>query len=139
MSTKKRVTVAEYVKQQIALNDKSQREIAEQAGFEKPNVLSMIKTGNTKLPIARVGPLAKALGVDPAYLLRLVLSEYLPDTYQAVESLIGQSLVSKGELEIVKAMRKAAGVNALEGLSDKHLKQVTNLVRRIAAEHRSRA
>jgi hypothetical protein len=129
-----RVTVADYINQQLALCGKSQKQVAEEAGFDKPNIISMLKTGSTKLPVSRVGPMAKALGVDPVHLLRLVLSEYLPETFEAIEGLIGQSLVSQGELKIVEIMRKAAGGTPLEGLSDKHMKELTDVVRRIAAE-----
>ena len=136
MSTRKRVTVAEYIEQQIALSEKSQKEISVDAGFEKPNVLSMIKSGATKLPINRVGPLAKALGVDPVHLLRLALSEYLPDTFEAIEEIVGQSLVTPGELEVIEVMRKAADGVPIEGLSDRYHKQLTDVVRQIALDLR---
>ena len=45
---------------------KTQAEIAEEAGFVNPNMVTMIKQGATKLPIDRVPALAKALEVDPA-------------------------------------------------------------------------
>ena len=52
-------------------HQKTQAEIAEEAGFVNPNMVTMIKKGSTKLPIDRVPALAKALESDPALLLRL--------------------------------------------------------------------
>jgi hypothetical protein len=42
---------------------KSQKDIAVQAGFTNVNVLSMMKSGATKIPFDRVPGLAKALEV----------------------------------------------------------------------------
>lgn len=67
-----RPTVAEFIADKFAESEQIQREVAEQCGFENPNVITMFKTGAAKLPLSRVGPLAKALKVDPAHLLRLV-------------------------------------------------------------------
>lgn len=54
---------------------KSQVEIAEEAGFVNPNMITMIKSGSTKLPLDRVPALAKALEGDPALMLRLALEQ----------------------------------------------------------------
>ena len=54
---------------------KNQRDIAIAAGFTNPNMLSMLKNGDTKLAIDRTASLAAALEVDPKYLLRLALAQ----------------------------------------------------------------
>lgn len=83
--------IARYLSKQIdALQGvKSQREIAFEAGFERPNIMSMFKRGDTKIPLDRVPGLAKALHVDPAYLFRLALEQYWPDLDQVVEEIFG--------------------------------------------------
>ena len=43
---------------------KSQLQIAAEAGFVQPNMLSMFKNGSNKLPLDRVTGLAKALDVS---------------------------------------------------------------------------
>jgi hypothetical protein len=58
----------------------------------------------------------------------------LPETYEAIEPLIGKNLVTEGELAIIKVMRKAAGGVPLEGLSDDHVFELEEVVARIAAE-----
>lgn len=54
---------------------KTQAEIASEAGFANANMLSMLKSGKNKVPLDRVPSLAKALEVDPAYLMRLTLDQ----------------------------------------------------------------
>lgn len=76
--------VAKFVSEKIQMIGKSQKDIAEQAGFDKPNMITMIKQGRTKLPIAKIGPLAIALETDPVHLLKLCLSTYHPETWKAI-------------------------------------------------------
>lgn len=54
---------------------KTQKQIAHEAGFPNPNMLSYLKAGTNKIPIDRVPALAKALEVDQAYLMRLALEQ----------------------------------------------------------------
>jgi hypothetical protein len=68
---------------------KSQRDIALAIGYEKPNVFSMIKRGETKLPLDKIQPLAKAMDVDPTHLLRMALEDYLPSLAAAFKSIVG--------------------------------------------------
>lgn len=106
MSKSKRISVAEYLTQQINICGKSQREIADDVGYEKPNVITMFKQGKTKLPINKVGLFAKSLGIDPLHLLRIAMSEYSRDTWEVIEDLIGKSLVSQDEFAILEVIRE---------------------------------
>ncbi len=54
---------------------KTQAEIASEAGFPNANMITFLKTGRNKVPLDRVPSLAKALEVDPAYLMRLALDQ----------------------------------------------------------------
>jgi len=108
-STTRRTTVAEFIADRLAESDKTQREIAQECGFEHPNIITMFKNGSTKLPVNLIGALAKALDVDPAHLLRLVMLEYLPETWQCVEELMQSTLLTANELALVRAYREATG------------------------------
>lgn len=105
--TKKPINVATYVKQALSLSDKSQKDIAREVGFNQPNNISMIKEGITKLPINRVPALAKSLGVDPIHLLRIAMQEYMPETWEVIEKLLGGSLISEQEKTMLSIVRKA--------------------------------
>lgn len=104
-------TVAEFLADRIAIIDKTQRQIAQECGFEHPNIISMFKQGQTKLPINRIAPLAKALDVDPAHLLRLVMREYLPETWQEIENVMQSTVLTANELDLIRAFREATGDN----------------------------
>jgi transcriptional regulator with XRE-family HTH domain len=89
----KKVTVAEYITSQIKVCGKSQKQIADESGFQTPNILSMIRHGNTKLPIPRVNALADALEVPRAKLMKMVLKEYQPEILEAIESSLGPIVI----------------------------------------------
>lgn len=109
---KPKITVAEYLARQIDLSGKTQLEIARECGFEKPNVITMFKQGKSKLPISRVGVMAKALGVDPVYLFQLAMQEYEPDTWAVIQdSILKQPVLTQNELEILELVRSANVVN----------------------------
>ncbi|MEH7830091.1 helix-turn-helix domain-containing protein [Gemmobacter denitrificans] len=54
---------------------KTQAEIASEAGFGNAKMMTFLKNGRNKVPLDRVPSLAKALEVDPAYLMRLALDQ----------------------------------------------------------------
>lgn len=86
---------------------KSQREIAVEIGYDKPNMLSMIKTGQSRMPLEKVPALAKALNVDPAFLFRLTL-EQIPG-FEAVVATIFKTIPSANEAIILKNLRAMTG------------------------------
>lgn len=102
-------TVAEFIADRLAIIDKTQREVAAECGFETPNVITMFKQGKTKVPLDRIGPLAKALNVDPAHLLRLALQEYMPETWSSIEEILHSTVLTKNELELVRKYRQVTG------------------------------
>lgn len=85
---------------------KSQRDIAIEAGYDKPNIISMFKRGETKVPFDKVPALSKALEVDMVKFLRLFLEQpggFAPD---AIDSLLA-NLVTDNEMAVVEAFRDA--------------------------------
>ena len=88
---------------------KTQGEIAEEAGFVSPNMMTMIKKGATKLPLDRVPALAKALECDPALLLRLALEQAEGSTSAtAIYDIIGQP-ITRNEMAWITELREASG------------------------------
>lgn len=99
--------IAEYLSRKIdALRGvKSQREIAMEIGYEKPNMISMFKRGEAKVPLDKVPSLAAAINVDPAYLFRLAIEQYWPDLSDAINAVFG-TVCSKNEVQIIREIRK---------------------------------
>lgn len=105
----KSITIADFIANHLAELDKTQREIAAECGFETPNIITMFKKGSTKVPMNRIGPLAKALGADPAHMLRLAMQEYMPDTWESIEETLKSTVLTANELKLIRAYREATG------------------------------
>lgn len=104
--------VHQYIAAQIALSNKSHKELAEECGFKSSNIISMIKTGETRVPMAKVKPIAVALNIDPFYLFSLTMAEYDPEQWSAFEDIFkGQPVLTPNEIEFVHAMRESGVVN----------------------------
>ena len=52
--------------------------------------------------------MAKALGIDPVYFMRLVLQEYQPDLCAALDAIYAGGLVTAQELAMIEAVREAS-------------------------------
>lgn len=88
---------------------KTQAEIAEQAGFINPNMIAMLKSGATKLPLDRVPSLAAALECDPRLLFNLALDQLVGDTtVRAIEEIFG-TIVTRNEVAWINEIRDASG------------------------------
>ena len=102
--------LAKYLTNRVLeLRPKTQADIAVEAGFVNPNMLTMIKQGATKLAVDRVPALAKALDCDPAWLLRLALEQAEGSTATtAIYQILGQP-ISANETAWISAIRDASG------------------------------
>lgn len=99
--------VAQFLKQALAASGKTQREIARELGYENSNVITMFKQGLTKVPLAKAGSMAKALGVDPVFFFKLLLNEYAPETLSAIEEFFDTSFLTKNERALLESYRHA--------------------------------
>lgn len=92
----------------LQLKPKTQAEIAHEAGFLNANVLSMLRSGSTKLALDRVPALAIALDCDPARLLRLALGQAVGYTAaNAIVEIMGTP-ISANERAWIDEIRSAS-------------------------------
>ena len=89
----------------VNLSHLTQREIAARAGYPRPNIITMFKTGETKIPIEKIPVFADILGIDPKRFLRVALEEYDPGVLKVIEAHFGPQ-VSRNEHEILQEIRK---------------------------------
>ena len=88
---------------------KTQAQIAEEAGFVNPNMVTMVKQGATKLAVDRVPALAMALDCDPALLLRLALEQAEGSTAAAaIFEIIGEPTTANERVWLAE-IRDASG------------------------------
>jgi len=104
--------LAQYLRRQLPVvaKDKSQREIAHEMGFTKPNIISMYKRGDVRVPLEKLPLLAKAIGADVAYLFRLGLEQYWPEQQEAIDAVFG-TVITKNEARIIKKIRDVTDDN----------------------------
>lgn len=88
-------------------SDLTQREIADRVGFKNANILSMLKTGETRVPLERIPALATTLGLDERHFLLVAIEEYHPGVYEVLIDVLGLPL-SDAELGIVTMFRMAS-------------------------------
>jgi transcriptional regulator with XRE-family HTH domain len=105
MKSHERHTVAQYLTLLINNSEKTQRQIAQEIGYTKPNIITMFKQGLTKLPLEKIGPLAKALEIAPDDLFFKVMSEYMPETFEALSPFLCGQMLSKEELALLDNYR----------------------------------
>jgi hypothetical protein len=82
MTTKQ--DVANFLALHINRSGKTHQDIATEVGFETPNLVSMLKTGRTKIPLLRIPALAKSIDVEPKQLLAMCLRAYMPELHQVI-------------------------------------------------------
>jgi transcriptional regulator with XRE-family HTH domain len=103
------LTVAMYIERRIrelAQDGVKQRDIADAAGFNRPNVLSMIKQGETKLPLDKIGRMAIALRVDRRFLFELTIWEYEPELWDIAKDVFGAEMfLTTHEQRLVNQLR----------------------------------
>lgn len=98
--------VAAFLTFHVERSPKLQQQIAEEAGLQKQNIISMMKTGVTKLPMARIPDMAKALDVDPKKLFQLAIEEYMPDLANVIAEVSDcKMILSTNEEKIIKKIR----------------------------------
>lgn len=97
---------AELLASAINASNLTQREIASQVGFNKPNIISMMKNGDARVPINRIPALARILDLDPKDFLLVAMAEYHPEVHQALIQEFGLPL-TETELKIVRMLREA--------------------------------
>lgn len=87
---------------------KTQGEISIEAGFANANMMTFLKNGRNKVPLDRVPSLAKALEVEPAYLMRLTLEQAVGSTAAKAITEIFGTPATKNEQEWLSELRDAS-------------------------------
>jgi len=87
-------TIPQFLAFHIKRSGLKQREVARACGFLRPNIVSMIKSGETRLPLERLGAMARILDVDPAALFSVWMATYYGDTWRELGPLVGWPLPS---------------------------------------------
>jgi transcriptional regulator with XRE-family HTH domain len=98
--------MAEFITDAIAASPKNQREICDCMGLDNANLITMYKSGASRVPPNRLYSLALALGQDPWFVVRLGILEYYPEVYAAIEKAAPAPILTKNEIAMLKSFRE---------------------------------
>lgn len=73
--------IHQFLAHHINKSGLTNREISKACGFGRPNMISMIKTGDCRLPLERLGAMADVLKLDPYLLFKRWMKTYHPETW----------------------------------------------------------
>ena len=77
-------------------------ELSAKLGYTRPNIISMWRTGRTKIPLDRLAPLCDILKIDLAYLLPLWSEQYGDGDANARVLKALRNTVSDSEMQLVE-------------------------------------
>ena len=97
----------------IEKSELTQREIADRVGFKHANIISMLKTGETRVPLDRIPALSQTLGMDERLFLMIAIEEYHPGVHEVLVDVLGLPL-SDAELGILTMFRMASMRDEIE-------------------------
>jgi transcriptional regulator with XRE-family HTH domain len=97
--------LAQYIAARIALTGKTQREIAKEAGIASQNFLSMLKSGDAKVPLRRVPALAAALDVPAIDLMFTCLKAQEPELAEILAAILPELPSSEDEVMLMRGYR----------------------------------
>lgn len=100
--------------------DLSNLELARRVGYSG-SVIAMLKAGDMKLPMNRIGSFASALNIDPVYLAMCVDREGGYGLGAMIESISRRTAITLNEEKLITAMRKIAGGADID--MDDHLQE----------------
>ena len=89
---------------QQALN-LSDHELAYAAGFSRPNVIDMFKSGAMQLPVNKVKVFSELLQVPQVDLLRRVLCQQAPELWEVIQGLVPLGDLKESEINLIRHLR----------------------------------
>lgn len=98
---------------------RNQKEIAKIAGYQNPNIITMIKGGQAKVALDRVPAMAKALDVDVALLMGLALEQFYSRAFVNTMIEVFKAPYTADEVKVLEAIREAAGGGTLHLTEEK--------------------
>lgn len=104
---------AQKLTRAIDESELTQREIADRVGFKHANMVSMLKSGETRVLLDRIPALAATRGMDERDFLITAIQEYHPGIHEVLVETFGQPL-SDAELGIVAMFRMASMRDEIE-------------------------
>ena len=134
------ISVQTYLQQQIAISGRRQTDIARECGYVNANMVTHLKTGRNKVPLAKVGVLAAAIGADPALLLRLVIQEYDPEAWKVIANILDvDCMLTRAERTVLRHLRGSAVCEPIDLEDSSNLRCLIDTLQTIAVRDQAKA
>lgn len=82
-------------------------ELADDMGYARSNIISMWRTGKSRIPLERLPDLSRLLNVSMAELLPMWMEQYAPQIRVEVGKMFNR-LVTENEFEVIEAIRQVS-------------------------------
>jgi transcriptional regulator with XRE-family HTH domain len=107
-----KMSVAEYFSFYLHRSGKSHKKIAEALGIKNPNIVSMLKSGRTKIPLGRVAEIAECLDIPKQDFFLRCVAEYDEPLFRTLYRCVPGLLITEKEMsDREAAKRMLADVN----------------------------
>ena len=133
MSEKSKSPTARLFTFYVELSPLTQRVVAEQIGYNKSNIITMFKRGDTPIPINKIPIICEVLKIDPKRFLRTALAEYHPEMLSAIEQIQGAILTDE-EAVLLKMVRERCDGGEMDVKSRTSLEAIGVMLDHICSE-----
>jgi hypothetical protein len=99
-------SIADLLDRHQAAQGLTDLQLANAIGYDKGLVVLMIKNRSMRLPINKAPALARALSLEPADVLRLVLTEQAPELLATFDEVFDPLKLTRTEVNLVKHLRR---------------------------------
>jgi hypothetical protein len=101
-------SLVRYLAKQINIQarlGKNQAQIAREVGYTNPNMISMCKRGEVKVPLRKIPDFARALNVDPKHFFKLAVEQHWPEAHKEINAMFN-CVLTENEMKFVKLVRE---------------------------------
>lgn len=86
----------------------SNAELASVLGYDKPNVIALMRIGKMRVPIQHAQPLAQALDLPAREIFEALMRESLPQVLETMKAVYDPLELSTPEVNLIKYLRRGA-------------------------------
>lgn len=77
-------------------------------GYQKPSVIALMRTGQMRMPLQKVQPLAQALDLPAREILEALMQESMPEALAVMRAVYDPMVLAPAEINLIKYLRRDA-------------------------------
>ena len=99
-------TVKDLLKVRMKDLDIKNRDLQHALGYDRPNVIAMMRVGSMRLPANKAVITAKLLKIDPKFLLGKVIAENDFELWAEISSVMSTGFITDNEMSLIQLVRR---------------------------------